>query len=149
LANQLAIYPGTGVSNLGSGPTGARHAYRERARTRFHDRLHRRRSAARHRPDRSAALTPSSPEAAGVRRLFAFAADRGCHDYPEAQVGAFGTPFKRTIPAGKVFGFVDLHVHITADTRAGGSVIYGESFDRYASRRITSGSSSAKVASEA
>jgi microsomal dipeptidase-like Zn-dependent dipeptidase len=30
-----------------------------------------------------------------------------------------------------VVGFADLHVHITADMRAGGEVIYGESFDRY------------------
>jgi microsomal dipeptidase-like Zn-dependent dipeptidase len=62
---------------------------------------------------------------------FEFVTDHGCRDYPEAQVGAFGRPFRRTGPGGKVFGFVDLHVHITANMRAGGALIYGESFDRY------------------
>jgi microsomal dipeptidase-like Zn-dependent dipeptidase len=30
-----------------------------------------------------------------------------------------------------VFGFADMHLHITADMRAGGNVLYGESFDRF------------------
>ena len=61
---------------------------------------------------------------------FALTHARGCRVYPEAQVGAFGAPFSGT-RHGKVNGWVDLHVHVTADMRAGGDVIYGEAFDRY------------------
>jgi hypothetical protein len=54
-----------------------------------------------------------------------------CTPFPEAQVGASGAPFKRPRPGGKVFGFVDAHLHVTANMRAGGRVIYGEPFDRF------------------
>ena len=50
---------------------------------------------------------------------------------PEANLGATGRTFQGTNPNGTVFGFIDDHLHITADMRAGGSVIYGESFDRF------------------
>ena len=83
-----------------------------------------------------------SPPAAG---RFEFAASRGCRDYPEAEVGAFGTPFRGASAAGKVFGFVDLHVHITADMRAGGEVLYGESFDRYGITKALSAAGDAAV----
>jgi microsomal dipeptidase-like Zn-dependent dipeptidase len=88
-------------------------------------------------PDRGGALTTSSSRNA-VGGLFEFVAERRCRQYPEAQVGAFGTAFKSGTRAGAVFGFVDLHVHVTADMRAGGSVIYGESFDRYGITRALS-----------
>jgi microsomal dipeptidase-like Zn-dependent dipeptidase len=44
-----------------------------------------------------------------------------------------------------VFGFVDLHVHITADMRAGGEVIYGESFDRFGITRALSAAGDAQA----
>jgi microsomal dipeptidase-like Zn-dependent dipeptidase len=87
---------------------------------------------------RGGALSLSSSGSAVAGRLFAFAADRRCRQYPEAEVGAFGTAFKSSARPGNVVGFVDLHVHITADMRAGGAVIYGESFDRYGITRALS-----------
>jgi microsomal dipeptidase-like Zn-dependent dipeptidase len=50
----------------------------------------------------------------------------GCRPYPEAVVGASGKPSK-----GSLFGFADLHLHITANMRAGGAVLYGEPYDRF------------------
>jgi microsomal dipeptidase-like Zn-dependent dipeptidase len=55
----------------------------------------------------------------------------GCTPFPEAQVGASGTPRRSVNRDGSVFGFVDAHLHITADMRGGGKVIYGEAFDRF------------------
>jgi microsomal dipeptidase-like Zn-dependent dipeptidase len=55
----------------------------------------------------------------------------GCTPFPEAQVGATGTPRRSVNRDGSVFGFVDAHLHITADMRGGGKVIYGEAFDRF------------------
>ena len=49
-----------------------------------------------------------------------------CRSYPEAALGATGRPFR-----GSLKGFADAHLHLTADLRAGGRVIYGESFDRF------------------
>jgi microsomal dipeptidase-like Zn-dependent dipeptidase len=62
---------------------------------------------------------------------FQFPARDGCTPYPEAPVSASGTPSKGLNPDGTVFGFADPHLHITADFRAGGDVLYGESFDRF------------------
>ena len=67
----------------------------------------------------------------GRARRFGFVRARGCRSYPEAQVGARGRTFRGTGPKGKVFGFADMHLHIAADLRAGGNVIYGENFDRF------------------
>jgi microsomal dipeptidase-like Zn-dependent dipeptidase len=52
----------------------------------------------------------------------------GCKRYPEARVDAAGKSFKGTLPNGAVKGFADAHLHITADMRAGGNVIFGRSF---------------------
>src|SRR4051812_5161969 len=54
----------------------------------------------------------------------------GCRPYPEAEVGATGRP-ERAARRGPVAGFVDAHVHVTADLRAGGNVISGTNFDRF------------------
>jgi microsomal dipeptidase-like Zn-dependent dipeptidase len=54
----------------------------------------------------------------------------GCTPFPEAELGATGTPRGSVSRGGSVFGFVDSHLHITANMRAGGKVIYGEPFDR-------------------
>ena len=43
-------------------------------------------------------------------------------------MGATGTSFSGTRPDGTVLGFADTHLHITADQRAGGRVIYGRPF---------------------
>jgi microsomal dipeptidase-like Zn-dependent dipeptidase len=55
----------------------------------------------------------------------------GCTSFPEAELGATGRPRRSVNRNGTVFGFVDAHLHITADMRAGGRVISGEAFDRF------------------
>lgn len=72
-----------------------------------------------------------SIEMASAADGFRFTARNGCRGYPEAPVGADGTAAKGLNPDGTVFGFADPHLHITADMRAGGEVLYGESFDRF------------------
>ena len=62
---------------------------------------------------------------------FTFAPDAGCTPFPEAGVDASGPTFSGSSPGGAVFGFVDAHLHITGNMRAGGRVIYGEPFDRF------------------
>jgi hypothetical protein len=47
----------------------------------------------------------------------------------DTQPGATGRPFTGTDAHGAVRGWADVHVHITANQRAGGRVIYGEPFD--------------------
>ena len=61
---------------------------------------------------------------------FFFERAKGCYRYPEAQADATGKSFKGTTANGTVKGFVDAHLHITADMRAGGRVIDGQAFDR-------------------
>jgi Membrane dipeptidase (Peptidase family M19) len=67
----------------------------------------------------------------GRDTLFTLVRESGCQPFPEAEVNATGRPFKGTNADGTVDGFVDMHLHITANQRAGGSVIYGEPFDRF------------------
>jgi microsomal dipeptidase-like Zn-dependent dipeptidase len=55
----------------------------------------------------------------------------GCKTFPEAGLDASGRTFAGTMQHGKLVGFVDSHVHITGDMRAGGDVISGEAFDRF------------------
>jgi microsomal dipeptidase-like Zn-dependent dipeptidase len=76
-------------------------------------------------------LVLGSRRAGGASSRFDLERRRGCRRYPEARVGATGPNFKGTRPNGTVFGFADAHLHITADTRAGGRVISGEPFDRF------------------
>ena len=47
----------------------------------------------------------------------------------EAQLNVTGKPFRGTNADGTVRGFVDAHLHIVADLRAGGHVIHGKAFD--------------------
>ena len=75
-------------------------------------------------------LTLQTPSKSNTAR-FAFVPDTGCKPFQEADVGASGTPFSGTNPDGTVDGFADLHVHITADLRAGGDVVFGENFDPF------------------
>ncbi len=76
-------------------------------------------------------LVLTTPRRRGPARAFAILRDRGCKRYPEAAVGASGRLFKGTSRRGKLFGFADTHLHITADMRAGGRVIYGKAFDPF------------------
>lgn len=54
----------------------------------------------------------------------------GCERYPEAGINARGRP-KLERRDGSVFGYADLHLHVTADLRAGGQVISGAPFHRF------------------
>ena len=60
----------------------------------------------------------------------AFTTAKGCSRFPEARVGAHGT-FDPTRANGTVRGFADLHLHMTANLRAGGAVVSGEPFNRF------------------
>ncbi len=77
---------------------------------------------------RSRRLALVAGNRAGRRTRFTFSRARGCKRYPEARTGARGRPFRGTRPDGSVKGFADAHLHITAEVRAGGRVIYGRSF---------------------
>ncbi|MFL5839275.1 MAG: hypothetical protein ACJ77Z_02350 [Thermoleophilaceae bacterium] len=65
------------------------------------------------------------------RARFAIVRARGCHPYPEAELGATGRTFKGKRPDGTVLGFADPHMHVTADLRGGGLVISGQTFNRF------------------
>jgi len=80
---------------------------------------------------RSGELALVSPRAGGPVAPFRLSRIRGCNPFPEADVGARGRPFRGTDRKGNVRGFADMHLHITANQRAGGEVIYGEPFDPY------------------
>ena len=56
---------------------------------------------------------------------------RGCKRYPEAKLGGKGKIARGRKRDGTVFGYVDAHLHVVADLRAGGRVISGESFNRF------------------
>jgi hypothetical protein len=80
---------------------------------------------------RSGELTLVSPRARDQVAPFRLSRVRGCNPFPEADEGATGRPFRGTDRKGNVRGFADLHLHITANQRAGGAVIYGEPYDIY------------------
>ncbi|HEY6638925.1 MAG TPA: hypothetical protein VIZ61_14705 [Solirubrobacterales bacterium] len=67
----------------------------------------------------------------GRATLFVPVRHRGCAQFPEANVSATGRPFRGTDRKGNVVGFADMHLHITANQRAGGAIIYGQPFSRY------------------
>ncbi|MGH2954183.1 MAG: membrane dipeptidase, partial [Solirubrobacterales bacterium] len=90
----------------------------------------------------------AGPADTARERRFALAQVRGCVRFPEAEVGASrigpragrrGPPQARTRRNAPGFGFADLHVHVTANYRAGGRVIHGESFDRFGIARALGG----------
>ncbi|HEX8855918.1 MAG TPA: hypothetical protein VF752_09975, partial [Thermoleophilaceae bacterium] len=56
---------------------------------------------------------------------------RGCRSYPEAALGARGKPPAAKRADGSLIGFADPHLHVTAEFRAGGQVISGQTFDRF------------------
>jgi microsomal dipeptidase-like Zn-dependent dipeptidase len=63
----------------------------------------------------------------------------GCAAVPEADVAASGAGRRPLRADGTVDGFADTHLHLTADMRAGGSVIGGEPFDRFGIARALGG----------
>ncbi len=63
--------------------------------------------------------------------LFTFVPRSGCTAFPEAQVDAVAHGQGTITKNGKIFGFVDDHVHVTGNMRAGGDVISGEPYDRF------------------
>jgi microsomal dipeptidase-like Zn-dependent dipeptidase len=65
------------------------------------------------------------------RSRFRLEPRRGCRRYPEARLGARGRIARGRNRDGTVFGYVDAHLHVVADLRAGGQVIAGESFNRF------------------
>jgi len=81
--------------------------------------------------DQRLAIAPDGTLTLGTGSRFNFTPARGCRPFPEAQVGANGTPFHGTNPDGTVLGFADFHLEVPSDIRAGGDVIYGENFDRF------------------
>src|SRR5205807_9055371 len=68
---------------------------------------------------------------AGAAQRFSFTMRHGCLAYPEAGTSASGNLPRPVNKDGTVFGYADPHLHITADLRAGGEVLSGESFDRF------------------
>ena len=71
------------------------------------------------------------PRARSHDRLFRLIRVGGCTAFPEAGLDATGTPFRGTNRKGDVVGFADMHLHITANLRAGGAVLSGQPFDPY------------------
>jgi hypothetical protein len=69
--------------------------------------------------------------AGGRARLFSLVRTGGCTPFPEADVGAAGRPSRGTDRKGDIVGFADMHLHITANLRAGGAVLSGEPYDPY------------------
>jgi microsomal dipeptidase-like Zn-dependent dipeptidase len=69
--------------------------------------------------------------AAGTARLFQVVPAGGCAPFPEADVSAFGKPRRGADRKGNIFGFADMHLHVTANLRAGGAVLSGEPYDPY------------------
>jgi microsomal dipeptidase-like Zn-dependent dipeptidase len=84
-------------------------------------------------------LVVTRPRTAGPRRLFRFVPTRGCRRFPEARVGAVRTAPPRTARGDRLHGFADLHLHITADLRAGGRIIHGRAFHPFGMPRSLGG----------
>jgi microsomal dipeptidase-like Zn-dependent dipeptidase len=72
----------------------------------------------------------ASPSA-GRAALFTLVRNQDCTPFPEADVGASGRPTRGTNRKGAIFGFADMHLHVTANLRAGGAVLSGEPYDPY------------------
>ncbi len=70
---------------------------------------------------------------------FRFDRAKSCKRYPEAKANAAGKSFTGTTANGTVKGFVDAHLHITSDMRAGGRVIDGRAFAPFGVTRALGG----------
>jgi len=80
---------------------------------------------------RSGELAPLGARARGRARLFRPVRTGGCSPFPEADAGATGKPSRGRDRKGNIVGFADMHLHITANLRAGGAVLSGEPYDPY------------------
>ena len=91
------------------------------------------RSTANHRRlfARAGSGTLGLTSAATQNTLFTFVSRSGCKPFPEAGVDASVHGPGVRIKHGKIFGFIDDHVHVTGNMRAGGDVVSGEPFDRF------------------
>ena len=88
---------------------------------------------------RGRALTLVDRGSSSRRTRFTFSRGHGCKRFPDAKTGASGKSFKGTRPNGDVLGFVDAHLHVTTELRAGGRVIHGRSFAKYGVTRALGG----------
>jgi microsomal dipeptidase-like Zn-dependent dipeptidase len=61
----------------------------------------------------------------------ALVARGGCTPFPEAGVDVTVHRPATVVKHGRIFGFIDDHVHITGNMRAGGDVISGEPYDPF------------------
>jgi microsomal dipeptidase-like Zn-dependent dipeptidase len=62
---------------------------------------------------------------------FQLPAHTGCRSFPEAGLNATVRGPGTVEKGGRIFGFIDDHLHVTGNFRAGGDVISGEPFDRF------------------
>jgi microsomal dipeptidase-like Zn-dependent dipeptidase len=69
--------------------------------------------------------------ASGAGSAFALVVRSGCTPFPEAGVDATVHHPATLVKHARIFGFIDDHLHITGNMRAGGDVISGEPFDRF------------------
>ncbi|MFE3187529.1 peptidase [Nocardia sp. NPDC059240] len=69
--------------------------------------------------------------ATGTATPATFTPATGCADYPEAEVGATGTPGSSIAPDGSVIGTIDAHVHVTAFEFLGGDFHCGRPWHPY------------------
>lgn len=67
----------------------------------------------------------------GAGTALTLVARSGCTPFPEAGVDATVHGPGTLVKHGRIFGFIDDHVHITGNMRAGGDVISGEPYDRF------------------
>jgi hypothetical protein len=94
---------------------------------------------------RDGRLTLAGAGRSGAGSAFMFSRAHGCRRYPEARTGASGHAFKGARSNGSVRGFVDAHLHVTADMRAGGQVIFGRSFAPQGITRALSAAGDARI----
>jgi microsomal dipeptidase-like Zn-dependent dipeptidase len=89
------------------------------------------RATARHRRILVAAGRGPLALGGGSGTPLAFVDRGGCIPFPEAGVDATVHRPATVVKHGRIFGFIDDHVHITGNMRAGGDVISGEPYDRF------------------
>ncbi|HEX8075492.1 MAG TPA: hypothetical protein VF545_10975 [Thermoleophilaceae bacterium] len=87
-------------------------------------------------PDRvlsydGARFTVAVPGAAGLRDRFTFRTDTGCAEYPEAELGARGTPAKAATPFATVTGMLEGHMHWMTFEYIGGNFHCGRPWHPY------------------
>lgn len=76
-------------------------------------------------------LTEAALGDTGGAGEFLFLPAAGCADFPEAELGATGTPFKGTNPDGTVFGYAETHMHLGGSEALGGRLGHGRPFHRF------------------